>query len=44
MLLRQELEEKLLSQTKELASKQRSANAMKKALASARMSLLRHKS
>ena len=36
MLLRQELEEKLRSQTKELASEQRSANAMKKALASAR--------
>ena len=35
MLLRQELEEKLRSQTKELASEQRSANAMKKALASA---------
>ena len=34
--LRQELEEKLRSQTKELASEQRSANAMKKALASAR--------
>ena len=36
VLLRQELEEKLRSQTKELASEQRSANAMKKALASAR--------
>ena len=36
MLLRQELEEKLRSQTKELASEQRSANAMKRALASAR--------
>ena len=36
MLLRQELEEKLRSHTKELASEQRSANAMKKALASAR--------
>ena len=36
MLLRQELEEKLRSQTKELASEQRSASAVKKALASAR--------
>ena len=33
MLLRQELEEKLRSQTKELASEQRSASAVKKALA-----------
>ena len=39
VLLRQELEEKLRSQTKELASEQRSANAMKKALASARVEL-----
>ena len=36
MLLRQELEEKLRSQTKELASEQRSASAVKRALASAR--------
>ena len=36
VLLRQELEEKLRSQTKELASEQRSASAVKKALASAR--------
>ena len=34
--LRQELEEKLRSQTKELASEQRSASAVKRALASAR--------
>ena len=33
MLLRQELEEKLRSQTKELASEQRSASAVKRALA-----------
>ncbi|EOD07679.1 hypothetical protein EMIHUDRAFT_218194 [Emiliania huxleyi CCMP1516] len=39
MLLRQELEEKLRSQTKELASEQRSASAVKKALASARAEL-----
>ena len=36
MLLRQELEEKLRSQTKELASEQRSASAVKRALVSAR--------
>ena len=36
VLLRQELEEKLRSQTKELASEQRSASAVKRALASAR--------
>ena len=36
VLLRQELEEKLRSHAKDLASEQRSANAMKKALASAR--------
>ena len=35
VLLRQELEEKLRSQTKELASEQRSASAVKRALASA---------
>ncbi|EOD18324.1 hypothetical protein EMIHUDRAFT_196516 [Emiliania huxleyi CCMP1516] len=39
VLLRQELEEKLRSQTKELASEQRSASAVKKALASARAEL-----
>ena len=39
MLLRQELEEKLRSQTKELASEQRSAGAVKRALASARAEL-----
>ena len=39
VLLRQELEEKLRSQTKELASEQRSAGAVKGALASARAEL-----
>ena len=44
MLLRQELEEKLRSQTKELASEQRSASTVKRALASARddPSVLKH--
>ena len=46
VLLRQELEEKLRSQTKELASEQRSASAVKRRRRSHRrgLSLLRHKS